>query len=94
MSCRVRIPQYKDLKTAIDLYIKRTELSNADIETLFGHLSKDKMAKLKSLARDQMVEDCYPSWNASYVNTEAAYKAWGLDINDLKRRYRELREFE
>ena len=31
-----------------------------------------------------------PCWNATHVNTEAAYKAWGIDIQTLERNYKRL----
>lgn len=91
---RVRIPQVADLKTAIELYITRTELSSKDIEKLFGKMCKDTVVKLKHVAREKMAEKGTAVWNASCVNTAVAYEAWGLDINDLKRRHRELKELE
>lgn len=91
---RVRVPQITDLRTAIELYLKRSELSTQDIEALFGNISKGSMVKLKQLAREKIAEKGIRVWNPRHVNTEAAYEAWGLDIEDLKRRYRELKEFE
>ena len=37
-----------------------------------------------------MQKDNIPFWNAFEVDTETAFKSWGIDIDDLKRRYREL----
>lgn len=91
---RVRVPQNYDLKTAIELYITRKELSTKDIQTLFGEPCKDVINKLKRVARDKMAEKGTAVWNASCVNTAVAYEAWGLDINDLKQRYKELKELE
>ena len=91
---RVRIPQIVDLKTAINIYYMHTELSNADIEKLFGKHSSSTIAKLKKMAQDKMDEKHVMSWNAICVNTEAAYEAWGLDIHDLERRYKKLKQLE
>lgn len=89
---RVRIPQFTDLKTAIELYRTRVELSNADIVKLFGKHSSSTIVKLKELARQKMAEDKIMYLNAQCVNTEAAYEAWGLDIDDLEQRYMRLQE--
>lgn len=91
---RVRIPQITSLETAIELYLKKSELSSEDIKALFGDICKDRVVKLKRLAREKIAEKGVMVWNPRYVNTAAAYEAWGLDIDDLKRRYRELKEFE
>lgn len=89
---RVRIPQFTDLKTAIELYRNRVELSNSDITKLFGKHSSSTIVKLKKLAQEKMAEDNIMYFNAQCVNTAAAYKAWGLDINDLEQRYIRLQE--
>lgn len=88
----VRIPQIIDLATAVRIYYNRIELSNKDIQELFGSISSNTISKLKQLAVERMEEYDVPSWNAKYVNTESAYKAWGLDIQSLERRLERLRK--
>lgn len=90
----VRIPQITDLGAAIQLYYERIELSNADIEKLFGKRSSSTVAGLKAMAREKMRENNIPCWNAQRVNTEAAYSAWGLSIDDLERRYKKLNQLK
>lgn len=90
----VRIPQITDLGAAIQLYYERLELSNADIEKLFGKRSSSTVAGLKAMAREKMRENNVPCWNAQRVNAEAAYSAWGLSIDDLERRYHKLTQFK
>lgn len=89
---RVRIPQFTDLKTAIELYRNRVELSNADIVKLFGKHSSSTIVKLKKLAQQKMAEDNIMYFNPQCVNTVAAYEAWGLNISDLEERYIRLQE--
>lgn len=87
----VRIPQLVSIEAAIRIYYERIELTNSDIRKLFGkERGNATIAKLKRKAREVMAENNTPIWNAQYVNTEAAYKAWGLDIADLERRYKKL----
>ena len=88
----VRIPQIKSLETAIRLYYERIELRNADIKELFGGVCQGTVDKLKRIAKDKMKEDDVPSWNALAVNTEAAYGAWGLKIEDLENRLAKLQK--
>ncbi len=87
---RVRIPQVKDIETAIRLYYERIELSNSDIRKLFGDLAAATVVKLKKKARQVITEENIMEWNNRNVNTEAAFKAWGLDIADLERRYKKI----
>lgn len=87
---RVRIPQITDIETAIKLYYERIELSSSDIVKLFGKIGASTVVKLKRKAREVMTEENTPIWNAQNVNTEAAFKAWGLDIADLEHRYKKI----
>ena len=87
----VRIPQIVSLETAIRLYYEKNELSNADIQMLFGHLANDTVSKLKHKARELMQERNTPVWNASRVNTEVAYESWGLEISKLEYRWKKLK---
>lgn len=90
---RVRIPAVTDIGTAIRKYYEKTELANADIREIFGAHSSATISKLKGLARQRMVEQGTPSWNENCVNTRNAYESWGLNIEDLERRYKKLKEF-
>lgn len=90
---KVRIPQIVNLQTAIRLYYERIELSSKDIKNLFGNtVSSSTITRLKSLARETMIEDNTPVWNATNVNTRVAYKSWGIDINDLEERFNKLKQ--
>lgn len=90
----VRIPPIASLKTAIELYYSRTELGNADIEQLFGKHSTATISRLKRKARQKMVELNTPVWNAGRVNTKAAFESWGLNISDIEKRYKKLKELQ
>jgi len=89
----VRIPQITSVSIALRLFYARTALSNKDIKMLFGEHSSSTINGLKDLARQRMVEDKVPVWNAQLVNTESAYKAWGLDISNLEWRYAKIKQF-
>lgn len=81
------------METAIRLYYANIELYNRDIAELFGEkIGGNRILKLKREARKKMDEENIPMWNAYAVNTKAAYKAWGLDIDDLERRYNKLKK--
>lgn len=91
-SNNVRVPQISSLKTAVELYYSKTELSNADIESLFGKCSSATVWRLKQRAREKMAELSVPTWNSNFVNTAAAFESWGLNIHDLEHRYKKLKE--
>lgn len=86
---RVRVPQVRDIETALRLYYERLELSNKDIKELFG-VAPSTISRLKALVREAQEREGVQCWNATHVNTEAAYKAWGLDIQKMERNYKRL----
>lgn len=88
----VRIPQITNIATAIRLFYEKTELTNNDIKTLFGKLANSTIARLKDKAWQQMIADGVTVWNSHRVNTVAAYKAWGLNIDDLEMRQKKLKQ--
>lgn len=92
MANTVRIPPLVSLENTLKLYYEKVELCNRDILELFGDLSTATVSRLKSKAREQMTADGVPSWSGFGVNTESAYQAWGIKIDDIEARYKKLRE--
>lgn len=89
----VRVPQIADIKTAIDIYYSHITLGNKEIRRLFGKVGDLKVRGLKQAAMDEMLKQGLPVWDAYRVNTQTAYKTWGLDINDLEKRYAKLEKW-
>lgn len=92
MAGNVRVPMVTSIEKAILTYYSRIEMGNKDITELFGDLSSATISRLKQKAREQMAIDGVQSWTGYGVSTESAYRAWGLDINDLEERYTKLKE--
>ena len=89
---KVRVPGVRDIATAIRMYYEKHELTSSDIVELFG-VCMVTAKRLKDMARDLMGERDIPNWNALAVNTDCAFEAWGLDIDDLERRYKKLLKY-
>lgn len=86
----MRIPQLPSIEKAIQIYYEKTMLFPKDIRAIF-ECGPTSAAKLRDIAAQRMEEDRVPVWNARAVDTESAYKAWGLDIRNLERRAEKLR---
>lgn len=86
----VNVPAVADLEIALQLYYKRNELSTADICVIFK-CSSPMARLLKQRGREQMEMDKVPTWNPNYVNTEAAFRSWGLDVTKMQRNLERLR---
>ena len=93
MEKRVKIPMVADLKNAISMYYEKIELTTKDIRELFN-CSKSKAFDLKTIARQKEFEDGVKVWDASRINTQSAFRAWGFDIDDLEARYSKLRKLK
>lgn len=88
MRCRVA-----DVETAVRIYYQYPELSSKEINELFGkELSSSTLSKYKGMAREIQNERDIYTIGISTVNTEIAYEAWGLDIKNLEKRLKKLRE--
>ena len=82
---RVRIPKLRDIDYAVSLY-KYPHIDNRDIMQLFG-CSRTKALQLKKLGQAQEDEEGVMRYcGMTTVSTACAYRAWGIDIEDLMRR--------
>ena len=89
----VRVPRIASVEAAVKIYLSKPYLGNAELRELFGGIGSTTCVKLKDLAREMMDERGLMSYNATTVNTKAAYDAWGLDIAELKMNLRELQKY-
>jgi len=88
------VPMIASVETAVTAYYAKPQLGNAEINEIFGGLSKGKVCQLKVLAREKMKELGIPLMNNRTVDADAAYQAWGLNIGDLERRYAKIKKME
>lgn len=79
-----------DIKRLVEIYYENMEISGKEISEVFVNPSKSSIQRLKNLARKQMASDNVKPWDSRKVNTICAYKAWGLDIDDLEKRLAKL----
>lgn len=84
--------QPTSIEFAVRLYYTTYELKNSDIKKLFGVTSSASLARLKDQAREEMAKQGLIPATSFSVHTQAAYIAWGLDIDDLENRMKKLRK--
>lgn len=80
-----------NISKAVELYYSRAQLNSSDVSELFGGVSKSTVCHLKQQARNLMKERNIPIWDSKHVETKTAFEAWGLDIEDLEKRFKKLR---
>lgn len=81
---RVRVPPYS-VEDAINLYTSTPCIRRTHIKDLF-HVSNTTAGQLKKLAEEKMREKGISIMDSCSVSVDAAFEAWGIDINDLMRR--------
>lgn len=88
----MNIPQITSIENAIRIYYSYSELGNKEISHLFGRLSSATVSRLKKAVKDEMAKREILSYGMNRINTRTAYAVWGLDINDLERRMKKLKD--
>jgi len=90
----VNIPAITSIETALSTYYNHSELGNKEINALFGRRSANTVVRLKRLAKDEMSARNMISYGANKVNTKVAYEVWGIDVKELEKRMKKIRELE
>lgn len=81
----------KDLKNCLRIYYTFPEIGNAEIKELFG-VSAGMATALKKPVREAQIKENVMVLDKYCVNTELAFKVWGIDIDDIERRIKKLEE--
>lgn len=90
----MNIPPITSIENALMIYYNNSELGNAEITALFGRHSSATIARLKRLVKDEMAKRDMQSYGLYKVNTVVAYLAWGIDVLDLEKRRKKLKDLE
>lgn len=88
----VTIPKLTSIQNALVVYHTYHEISNAEIEVLFGRKSDTTVSKLKKLVYKEMDKQKIKSCVRGRINTKIAFDVWGFDIDDLEYRHMKLQD--
>ena len=88
----MNIPQITSIDNALRIFYSYSEIGNREIASLFGRLSSATVSRLKRVAKNEMTEQGILSYGANKVNTNIAYKVWGINVSDLEKRRKKLIE--
>lgn len=86
------IPSITNIENALKVYYENGEIGNSEIKCLFGNRSTATIARLKRLAKAEMIKRGMPTFNAFKINTVIAYEVWGIDVIDLEKRMKKIKE--
>ena len=88
----MNIPPISSIQNALSIYYNYSEVGNKEIAALFGQRSTATVVRLKRLAKDEMTARDILSYGANKVNTAVAFEVWGIDVKDLERRMKKIKE--
>lgn len=81
---KVNVPSVKSPQSAVKFWYEQTEIGSQEIQEIFD-CSRTTVTQLKNRAREEMRLTGTPSFNSTKVNTECAFRSWGLDVKRLER---------
>ena len=88
----MNVPQITNIETALRVYYHNSELGNAEITELFGKRSSATILRLKQKVKKVMCEREVISYGANRVNTAVAFEVWGINVRDLEKRMKKIKE--
>jgi hypothetical protein len=83
-----------NVKVALRIYFEKPRIGTKEIRELFSPIGTSKITELKNKAREIMKQRDIPPFDAYTIDTDCAYKAWGLDPVELEKRYQKLKKLE
>ena len=89
---KIYIPSITNIENALKIYYENSEIGNKEINCLFGNRSSATISRLKRLVKAEMIKRNMPTFNAYKVNTAIAYDVWGIDVTDLEKRMKKIKE--
>ena len=90
----INIPPVTNISTALKIYYTHSEIGNQQITELFGKRSSATVSRLKRAVKNEMARREIMSYGLNKVNTSIAYEVWGLDVDDLERRIKKLKNLD
>jgi hypothetical protein len=88
----LNIPPITSIDNALRVYYNHSEIGNKEITVLFGSRSSATISRLKRAVKDEMNTKGIYSYGANKVNTAIAYKVWGIEISDLEKRMKKIKD--
>lgn len=88
----MKVKPFVSISEAIRIYYTYPEIGNKEIRELFGNLSNSTIWHYKQAVCEAQIKNDVKTSQKNAVNTEVAYEVWGIDIADLERRRKKLKE--
>lgn len=80
-----------DPETALQLYYTQTEITSAEIRTLFA-CSSGTAARLKKQVLDEMTKRGVKTWYPGNIDINTAYDVWQIDVERMEKQLLKLQK--
>lgn len=88
----MKVKPITSIDTALRIYYTYPEIGNKEIKELFGMSNSRTLARYKREVRQVQAQRGILTSQMHTVNTEVAYEVWGINVADLEKRRKKLRE--
>lgn len=88
----MKVKRIADIDTALYIYYRYPEISNKEIKELFGGLGSAALTKYKKAVQGEQIKQNVKTSQLYTINTEVAYKVWGIDVAELEKRRDKLKK--
>ena len=88
----MKVKPITSIDTALRIYYTYPEIGNKEIRELFGGLGNSTIAAYKRAVQKEQAESGVLTSQAYTINTEVAFKVWGIDVADLEKRRDKLKK--
>ena len=82
----MKVKPITDIDTALRIYYQYPEIGNKEIRELFGGLGNSTIANYKRAVIEKQAESGKLTSQLHTIDTETAYKVWGIDVDNLEKR--------
>ena len=89
LMAKIAFKDLNSLKNCLRIYYTYPEIGSAEIKELFN-IGDTTAIRLKKAVQKKQIEDNVMVLDSHSVNTEVAFKVWGIDIEDIESRVKKL----
>ena len=88
----MNIPAVTCIDDALRIFYGYSEIGNKEIKKLLSLRSSATVSRLKNMVKDEMASRGILSYGRYKINTAIAFEVWGIDVDDLEKRRKKLKE--
>lgn len=84
--------QTADIDTVLRIYYTYPEISTAQVKEIFPSVSSSTLTNYKKHVKMEMAKKGVKVATRNAIDTETAFKVWGIDVQNLEKRRAKLKK--